>query len=430
MDGTRSLAAHTPFAAKPSRRQLLKVLGGGVAGGLLALVGTDREETAAQAQDDITWRSSWQSAPPNVTFTSPPVMSLGAGLDIFVRGSDGALWWLHRGEYSPLYFTDWGSWQQLPMPPGVTLTSPPAAVSWGADRVDVFGLGSDGALYQWWYQADLGGWHPPFSLGAPANVQLTLQPSAVSWGVGRLDVFLRGSDANLWHRWYDLSLQPQSWGHWEVPSAGKLASAPSAVSWGPGRLDIFALGHDARLYQWWFQADYGGWHPVFGLGAPSLIPLVPLAGTPTAISVKPGTLNIFAPGSDGLLYHEWFDGQAWGKWAEPSGVVGLGAPQPQGGIQPVPPTVAGDEETGLDVFALAHDGTVWHTDTPCLRSSTVPETWGRWTWNGWHPLGVSLLAPPVALLAPHLEGEMEVFGLGPSQELSWDVGTSARCLGV
>jgi hypothetical protein len=62
----------------------------------------------------------------------------------------------------------------------------------------------------------------------------TSSPKAVSWGEGRIDLFVRGTDAALYHQWFNGS----GWGWWE-PLGGPFASDPEAVSVGPNRLDVF-----------------------------------------------------------------------------------------------------------------------------------------------------------------------------------------------
>jgi hypothetical protein len=53
------------------------------------------------------------------------------------------------------------------------------------------------------YGSRRGGWE---SLGGI----LTSGPDASSWAPGRLDVFVRGRDNALWHKWFD-----RGWSHWE-----------------------------------------------------------------------------------------------------------------------------------------------------------------------------------------------------------------------
>lgn len=56
----------------------------------------------------------------------------------------------------------------------------------------------------------------------------------VSWGPGRLDVFVRGSDKKLWHNWWE-----NGWGNWEAPyTFTDIESSPVAASWAAGQLGI------------------------------------------------------------------------------------------------------------------------------------------------------------------------------------------------
>ena len=75
--------------------------------------------------------------------------------------------------------------------------------------------------------------------------QFTASPAAVSWADGRIDVFGRGSDNALWWRHYNNS----AWSSWESLS-GQLASGtgPAVSSQRTGQLDVFAIGSDNALW--------------------------------------------------------------------------------------------------------------------------------------------------------------------------------------
>jgi hypothetical protein len=76
---------------------------------------------------------------------------------------------------------------------------------------------------------------------------LTSDPTVSSWGANRLDVFARGTDNALWHKWWDGS----AWRGWES-LGGVLTSGPGAVSWGPNRIDVFVRGTDNAIWhKWW-----------------------------------------------------------------------------------------------------------------------------------------------------------------------------------
>ena len=129
------------------------------------------------------------------------------------------------------------------------MTSAPGAVSWGFNRIDVFVKGTDNALWhKWWNGASWSGWE---SLGGV----LTSAPTVSSWGDNRLDVFVKGTDNALWHKWWDGA----SWSNWKS-LGGVLTSAPGAVSWGFNRIDVFVKGTDNALWhKWWNGASWSNW---------------------------------------------------------------------------------------------------------------------------------------------------------------------------
>jgi hypothetical protein len=124
-------------------------------------------------------------------------------------------------------------------------------------------------------------------------------PAVSSWAPGRLDVFVRGIDDQLWHLWY-----ASSWSAWE-PLGGSLSASPAAVSWGLGRIDVVVRGTDLAA---WHIAYGGGWTGFDSLGGV-------LADSPGVSSWGSGRLDVFAKGSDSRLYHQWYDGgPTWSGW--------------------------------------------------------------------------------------------------------------------
>jgi hypothetical protein len=176
----------------------------------------------------------------------------------------------------------WSSWGSL----GGTVTSPPTAVSWGPNRMDVFAKGTNHALWhRWWDGSAWGGWE---SLGGV----LTSPPAAVAWGPNRLDIFALGQNHGLWHRWWNGS----SWGGWES-LGGVLTTQPHAVAWGPNRLDVFGIGLDTALWhRWWNGSSWGGWESLGGV--------VFSAGSP--ISWAANRLDLFVVGTNSAVWHKRF----------------------------------------------------------------------------------------------------------------------------
>jgi hypothetical protein len=260
-------------------------------------------------------------------------------LDIFVVGTDSALW--HRWWDG----NAWGGWESL----GGVLASPPEVVSWNTNRLDVFALGTDHALWhRWWDGNSWGGWE---SLGGILSSPVT----AVSWAPNRLDVFGLGTDSALWHRWWDGS----SWGGWES-LGGILTSPPKAVAWGPNRLDVFGVGTDSALWhRWWDGSSWGGWESLGGI----------LTSPPDVVSWDENRIDIFAVGTDSAMYHRWWDGSAWGGWEDLGGI-----------LQSTPKAVSWAPNR-LDVFAVGTDYAMYH------------RWWDGSSWGGWESLGGILETP-------------------------------------
>jgi hypothetical protein len=146
------------------------------------------------------------------------------------------------------------TWQSL----GGQFVSGPAATSIGANRLDVFGRGADNQLYHRWWNGTT--WTPWESLGGT----LTSAPAAVAEG-GEIDVFARGPDYGLWR----LTWNGSAWLPWQ-PLGGTLAGAPGVASWAAGRLDVFARGFDDVLYHLWIDgAASSGWEGGEQLGPES-----------------------------------------------------------------------------------------------------------------------------------------------------------------
>ena len=88
-------------------------------------------------------------------------------------------------------------WESL----GGILTSEPVAVAWGENRLDVFVRGTDTALWHKWWDGN--NWGPSVTDWESLGGILTSEPVAVAWAENRLDVFVRGTDSALWHKWWD-----------------------------------------------------------------------------------------------------------------------------------------------------------------------------------------------------------------------------------
>lgn len=319
--------------------------------GVLLLVPPASPVLAGTNWEDGAW-SAWT---PAGGLTSPAAAaSWGAGrMDLFARGQDNALW--HR-DWDGSGWTGW-------LPLGGGLDSAPAAVSWGQGRVDVFARGLDSGLWHIaWTGSAWSGWQ---ALGGG----LTSAAAVASWGSNRLDVFVRGLDRALWHRAWDGA----SWSPWESLGGG-LTSAPTAVSWGPGRIDVFARGLDSALWHIaWTGNAWSSWQPLGGI----------LHGAPAAASWGAGRLDVFARGSDDALWHRAWDGSSWGAW------------EAHGGIVDADPQAYSWEPGRIDVLVKGQDNGFWRL------------AWNGAAWSGWIGLG----GAPTAISLPDVPFYRQVYSL-------------------
>jgi V8-like Glu-specific endopeptidase len=186
-------------------------------------------------RDGAGW-SGWSALGTPMGSNGVPVRRSDTVLDLFARGTDGALW------TRTLTGASWSSWTSV----GGSLADPPVAVSSGPDRVDVFARTPEDELL--WYRVVNG-------TGAMSTLPATLsgRPSAASWGPGHIAVAARGeadqlvvssTDGTAWSGWLDLG--------------GVLTSDPALVASGAGRLDVFVRGTDAAVYWQRYDAGWGG----------------------------------------------------------------------------------------------------------------------------------------------------------------------------
>lgn len=239
-----------------------------------------------------------------------------------------------------------------------TEISSAAVTSAGAGRTDVFTRSSAGHLVHQ-YRLPGGSWTRPIDLGG----SLASQPAAASWEPGRLDVFARGTDNLLWHRWYTAG----RWSAWEK-FGGTITSAPTVAAWGPGRLDVFARGAGDALYHKWFVSGQG-WYAWQNLGGV-------ISSSPSATSWGARRLDVFARGGGNGIYHKRFTGTAWTSWAR------------LGGTATSQPAAASPGTGRLDVTMRGTDGAMW------LRSWSSASGW-----TAWASLGGRFTSGPGAMAA-------------------------------
>jgi hypothetical protein len=250
----------------------------------------------------------------------------------------------------------WRPWEPL----GGQLTSAPAVASWDRSRLDVFVRGTDNQI---WRKAFDGarwlGWEP---LGAPTLsgglFAPISAPAAVSTAPNRIDLFVQGPNDELWHK----SWNGFRWSDW-VSRGGDISGPPAVCSWAPDRLDVFARGAAGQLAHAF--AIGGQWSTWESLGGQ-------LLGRPGAVSWGPERIDVFVHGTDNAMWHKWFD-RGWSPWELLGGKLVDG------------PDAASPLPGRLDVFVHGTDDGMWQ------------KSWNGSSWSGWSSHGGVLRNDPAAV---------------------------------
>ncbi|HEY4993279.1 MAG TPA: PQQ-dependent sugar dehydrogenase [Nakamurella sp.] len=201
-----------------------------------------------------------------------------SGTTAFVRGTDDGVWFRSTDPAA--------GYDSL----GGRIQYGPTAVSWGGNRLDVFAIGTDGALYHraGGAGASFGGWE---YLGGA----LTSSPAALSFAQGTLNVYARGTDGQLW----TMAWTGTAWTDWS-PLGGVLASAPgAAVDPDSGTATVGVRGTDGRLYELRFASSGPG--GITNVGTPICSAPAYAAragdGNATTLAYRSGDLGLQVAGS-------------------------------------------------------------------------------------------------------------------------------------
>ena len=237
---------------------------------------------------------------------------------------------------------------------GGTFTANIASCSWGANRIDLLGVGLDGGIYHKWWDGTA--WQPS-KTGAWQNLGLGTgfqgDIGAVSWGSGRIDFFVQGSNNHCYHGWYDSTVGwqgMQDMGGVFAPGIGF-----GAASWASGRLDVFGGGINASNLYHLFYISGTGWSPSWeNLGGT-------ITATPGAVSWGANRIDVFARGADAACHQILFNG----TW---SGFINLG-----GVFQNYGMGVSSMAANQLDVFGIGGGS------ANKLYQLDFSGTWDAWT---------------------------------------------------
>lgn len=259
--------------------------------------------------------------PMNGTAISGPEVSSSSpnSFDVFQYGWDGILYAVPWREASSSSILTRGNWSWLGQYDGLThdwFNFTPSVISPDVGRYDFFGVrSSDHALY-----------HRAFNEGAGWGVDFeklggycTSRPVAVSVSSSRLDVFVRGGDARVWHTSYDAG-STKGWSQFEPLGNITILGEPHAIRYLGNGISVFVCSQTDNAV-WYAVYDGKSWTEWVSLGGD-------FAAPPKAISKGPGQLDIFAIGRTGeLMWRNWNNDR--GTWQPPGQWANLGtAPYP------------------------------------------------------------------------------------------------------
>jgi hypothetical protein len=241
-----------------------------------------------RSYSDGAW-SNWENLGGELAADSSPAATCWAPghIDVFVRGMDDALW---RITYSG------GSWGSFGKFSGDTFTGSPTVCSGREADLDIFVANSAGALmYKYISGIDNMKWRDLGGALASGS-----SPAAESWVVGRLDVFGRGQDNELW-----TNTSTSSGGTWTgwTKLGGVFTGSPAVCSWAAGRLDVFVRGTNNHVMHRWYTGSWSGWQDVGGDLASG--------SSPGCVSWGANRIDILIRGTDGELWHKYWDGSSW-----------------------------------------------------------------------------------------------------------------------
>ena len=248
-------------------------------------------------------------------------VSWGPGrLDLFGLSPDGLV--LHKAFDGQGWFPGVDGWNPI----GDATICRPIAIARKPNWLDVFAVGSDHHLWTKCWNGSQ--WEPGKGIGDWKDLGEHLQatPAVVSWGPERLDLFGRNIGGALLHKcWSDQAgWWPTDSGSWNHFWPSGMVNDPIALSSGPERLELFRHSINDQFAHKSF--DHGIWSPPGdGWNGIGLVTDSPVA----CVSVRPGQANIFATGQDGQVWTKWWDGAGWGPsptdW-QPMGGRVLGVP--------------------------------------------------------------------------------------------------------
>lgn len=213
-------------------------------------------------------------------------------------------------------------------------------------HVEVFGLGTDGAIWHDVWSVGKKAWSGWESLGGS---DLVTGAAPILWGDGHAEIFATDASGVAWHDW-TASSSSAAWHGWAAMTGGKLATRPVPARWADGHVEVFARGTDNRLY---VSNDTGGtWPALTVVNAGTEI-----QGEPSVVVYPAYGPEVFARDPKGELMHAWTSGTSLVAWASDFDEV-LGS-DPLVWMRPDGQAEVFGVDTKGELVKSIHDGAEW-----------------------------------------------------------------------
>jgi len=142
---------------------------------------------------------------------------------------------------------------------GKSIFSNPVAISNGPGKFDIFAVGLDGVLWHKGFDYGWNGWEPLSTYSNNPGIFLPSNSTigVSSWGPPRLDVFVKGQENSIAHKWLEISK-----GQWQkdwLPFPPNFSSGPSVFSISPENMSLFAIDAKHNLCANTFNSMTGAW---------------------------------------------------------------------------------------------------------------------------------------------------------------------------
>ena len=214
------------------------------------------------------------------------------------------------------------------------------------ERLELFALRNDGSLWHRWQEKPRSGWSEWSEFGKPCR-ELAVDRNKD----GRLEVFVMDGD-QAWHRWQ--VRRNAGWGDWHTLGAALPGVVQLETAENPdGRLEVFARRNNGEIWHIWQDRKQAGgwsaWHLFADVGAVDI----------DATENKDGRIELAYANSAGGVGHVW---QQWNgafssslSWVGPSWF----GHDPSRAVRDV--EIVRNKDGHLEVFAMLTAGGIEHS---------------------------------------------------------------------